>query len=75
MARVLDAVRVLSAGVEFTTDDLREAGLPDPPEPRAYGAAMRVVQREGLAQPTDRMRASARAACHARPQRVWRRAG
>ena len=60
----------------FTTDDiwqaLHDAYLPTPHEPRAIGAILTAMARENLITATDTYRTSARAACHARPIRVWK---
>lgn len=56
----------------ITTDDVwKEVGDVRPPEPRAMGAAMTRARRQGLIRPTSTYRKSKRAACHARPVRVW----
>lgn len=56
----------------FTTDDVWAAGLSQPREPRALGAAMRNVQAMGIIEPTNLPhRLSKRKMCHRRPLRVW----
>ncbi len=63
---------VASKNPEFTTDDLWEAGLEAPEEPRALGSAMVKAAKNGAIVATDRMKASNRAVCRSRPVRVWR---
>ena len=68
----LPAIRRLRGS--FTTDDAWKAiGDVTPPEPRAMGAAMMRAKKAGWIVPTAEYRKSERAACHARPIRVWRR--
>lgn len=73
---VREAERIISLVVRrqrlFTTDDLWEAGLPSPREPRALGAVMREAARLGICEATGEYRRSERAACHTRPIRVWK---
>lgn len=65
--------RVAIKQFEFTTDDLRLAGVADPPsDPRAFGALMRAAAHLRLVTPTDRTRCTERVTAHRRPQRVWR---
>lgn len=58
---------------EITTDDVwDEIGHAlTTHEPRALGAVMQKAARLGYVEATDRYRPSARAACHARPVRIW----
>ena len=58
---------------DFTTDDVwAEIGhAHSTHEPRALGAVMKRAASLGYVEATDRYRPSARAACHARPVRVW----
>lgn len=65
-------IKVANARPEFTTDDLWEAGLPRPREPRALGAVMNDAARRRYVKATKRYQQSNRRACHARPVRVWR---
>lgn len=78
MAWYATAFRVVrqlgQSGKHFTTDDVWDAldKLPvATPEPRALGAVMRDAKRAGSIQPTNNYAKSRRAACHARPVRVW----
>lgn len=58
---------------EFTTDELRLAGVENPPsDPRAFGSLMRAAAHLGLVAPTDRTRCTERVTAHRRPQRVWK---
>lgn len=71
----LNAVRTIAERrAEFTTDAvwylLRES--PEPMEPRAMGAAMRLAARQKICYPTDRTSKSVRPECHRRPLQVWR---
>ena len=60
----------------FTTDDVWQycetRGIPQPAEPRALGAIMLRLTREGSIAKTGRYVTSRRKACHARPIPVWR---
>jgi len=56
----------------FTSDDVWEI-LGSPPEPRALGAVMQRLSREGKIQATREWRQSVRPECHARPVRVWKK--
>lgn len=58
---------------EITTDDVwDEIGHAlTTHEPRALGAVMKKAAGLGYVRATDRYRPSARAACHARPVRIW----
>lgn len=71
-------VLAISAGGEFTTDDvwtgLESAGVATH-EPRALGAVIRQLAGEGAIGKAGTYRPSTRAACHARPIAVWRRLG
>lgn len=74
--RALDVIWGLAAHTpELTSDDIwRLLGDEDAAthEPRALGAMLKKAAGEGWIIPTDTYRPSARAACHARPVRVWR---
>lgn len=66
-------VRVARTKLELTTDDLRLAGLPDPPnDPRALGAVMRNGAMGGIIVRTDRTINTTRVSAHRRPLRIWR---
>ena len=75
-ARALDAIWGLAfLHPELTSDDVwRVLGEDDATthEPRALGAMLKKAAGEGWITATDSYRPSARAACHARPVRVWR---
>lgn len=69
------ALRIASAQQNgFTTDAIWEvldaAGV-KPPEPRALGAVMQKLAREGLIRKTGEYVDSCRAACHGRPVPIW----
>lgn len=72
--RAVQSVSTLAA--TWTTDDiwarLDEWDAPPPPEPRAMGAVLRQVARDGIAVPTDRTRPTDRPGSHRRPIRIWR---
>jgi hypothetical protein len=61
---------------EFTTDEvwkmLDAGGAPPVPEPRAMGAVMKAMVKEGAVEASDRYRPSTRADCHHRPVRIWK---
>lgn len=71
------AVKLCAAQHEtFTTDDVLRympSGV-ETHEPRAWGAIMRNMARQGLIESTPEYRVSSSAKCHARPKRVWRQA-
>lgn len=74
-AHALDTIRLLADQFrEFTTDEVWEALVLRPREPRALGAMMREAAAQRMIVATDRYRNSARPACHARPVRIWRSA-
>lgn len=76
IAKIIDMIRPLSSGKEFTTDLLwagAAAAKLTTHEPRVMGAAMRLAKKLGLAVPTKQQEKSTRAKCHARPLTVWRR--
>ena len=58
---------------DFTTDDLFEWGLWQPPEPRALGPVMLKAVRDGLIEKTGDYRQSRMPRCHGRPKAVYRR--
>lgn len=79
LAMACECVRaIVQRQAEFTTDEvwdeLGRAGWPEPVEPRAMGAVMRMMSEEGLIARTDRVQPSTRPECHRRPVAVWRRA-
>ena len=43
-------------------------------EPRLWGAAFRIVSKEGYIEPTNEYQNSTSVTCHGRPKRVWRKA-
>jgi hypothetical protein len=61
----------------FTTDEVwqycEDHAIDPPHEPRALGAVIRELSSAGEIVPTMEYRMSARAACHRRPIRVWRK--
>jgi hypothetical protein len=74
VAHILDVIYCLAvAQEEITTDDVwaTVGEVAATHEPRALGAVMRQAARLGYLRVTDRYVPSARAACHARPVRVW----
>ncbi len=60
----------LTQPFEFTTDDVVWTVKFE--EPRAMGAVMRRLQKQGRIEATDRTRPSNSKTCHGRPKRVWR---
>ena len=72
--RARDAVMLVSlARFDFTTDEVWDAlGEDRPDEPRALGAVMKSMAREGKIRATGEYRKSHRVDCHARPVAVWR---
>lgn len=59
----------------FTSDDVWEGlvdGSASTHEPRALGAVLKRVAKDGVIAPTDEWRISRRPECHGRPVRVWR---
>lgn len=76
LAHAAAAIRIAAAAGEFTTDDvwriLDERGLDRPRERRAMGAAMRAARRDGVVEPTDRMRPTSRPEGHRNPKRIWK---
>jgi hypothetical protein len=58
---------------DFTTDQVWDAlGDDRPHEPRALGAVMKAMARDGAIRATGEYRKSSRVDCHARPVAVWR---
>ena len=72
--RARDAVQLVAlARFDFTSDEVWDAlGEDRPDEPRALGAVMKAMARDGLIRATGEYRKSARVDCHARPVAVWR---
>lgn len=63
------------SGTDITSDNLWETALEEslyPREPRAMGAVMRSLYRQGYIKPLQKWIPSSRPACHSRPLRVWR---
>lgn len=74
VAHILDVIYCLAVSrSEITTDDIWSTvgEVAATHEPRALGAVMRQAARLGYVRASDRYVPSARAACHARPVRVW----
>lgn len=73
--RALDVIWDLAIDhATLTTDDVWAALAnvdTQTHEPRAMGAVMRVAAGKGWVYASDQYRKSERAACHARPLRVW----
>jgi hypothetical protein len=72
--QTLDVIYCLAVSrSQITTDDIWQTvgEVAATHEPRALGAVMRQAARLGYVKATDRYVPSARAACHARPVRVW----
>lgn len=55
----------------FTTDDVQERYDVAFHEPRAWGAVMRDLARQGQIRSTGEYRQSKQVGCHGRPKRVW----
>jgi hypothetical protein len=56
----------------LTPDDIWDAGLEKPREPRALGAVVRRAASLGFIEPTDKFVASRMKSQHRNPLRVWR---
>jgi hypothetical protein len=73
---VVEAVKRIALDKrEFTSDEVwaeTETKVHIPFEPRMMGNALRTAQQNGWIEKTDRVRKSARAACHGRPVAIWR---
>ena len=67
----INAIRHAVLTRQFITSDDIWPLITAPPEPRALGAAFQEASRRGIIRKTDRVIASARAACHGRPIAVW----
>lgn len=69
---LLEVARSVEA---FTTDriewELNRRGIPEPSEPRAYGALMRSAARDGWISKSDRVVPSVIPRNHRRPKAVW----
>ena len=74
LQRAHDTVQLVAlARFDFTTDQVWDAlGEDRPQEPRALGAVMKAMARDGKIRATGEYRKSHRADCHARPVAVWR---
>lgn len=72
--RARDTVKLIAlARFDFTTDEVWDAlGEDRPDEPRALGAVMKAMARDGIIRATGEYRKSGRVDCHARPVAVWR---
>jgi hypothetical protein len=72
--RARDTVNLIALSrFDFTTDEVWDAlGEDRPPEPRALGAVMKSMARDGYIRATGEYRKSSRVDCHARPVAVWR---
>lgn len=57
---------------EFTVDDIWEL-IPACREPRALGAIIRRMSKQGIIVATGRYKESSRSACHHRPVLIWRK--
>lgn len=67
-------LQVAEGRFDFTTDDVWYAlGDDRPREPRALGALMRSLAKDGAIRATGEYRKSVRVDCHARPVAVWRK--
>jgi hypothetical protein len=55
----------------FTADDVWNTGLKPPREPRALGAVLTILRRDGVVEPTGEFRPTVRRSRHAAPIRVW----
>jgi hypothetical protein len=74
LERARDTVlSVAGTRFDFTTDQVWDAlGEDRPVEPRALGAVMKAMARDGKIRATGEYRKSDRVDCHARPVAVWR---
>lgn len=74
IGRARDAVQLVAlARFDFTADHVWDVlGEDRPVEPRALGAVMKAMARDGLIRATGEYRKSGRVDCHARPVAVWR---
>ena len=75
----MSILRVAHREPTFTTDEvwqeletLGPAGQPE--EPRALGAVLHKMAKQGTILPLDEYRPSLRRVCHGRPVRIWRKA-
>lgn len=71
-AAVLLIERTARLRSTFTSDDVWEAGLEPPPEPRALGAAFTKAVRLGYIERTGTFTTTRRSSRHAAPIAVWR---
>lgn len=70
----LTALRVAQQKRFFVSEDVWDAlsGDVQTHEPRAMGAVMRRLRKEGIVEPTDQFVTSTSPLGHGRPSRVWR---
>ena len=67
----LSAIAQLArSGVPFTTDDLRDLGVPEPDRPTRWGVVMQAAYRAGMIRPIAATN-SRRPSRHSGLQRVW----
>lgn len=74
------ALEVVAEGHDFTSERIRQkltewGEWPPPNDPRALGAIMRLLRKEGYIEPTDTYIHSVYASSHRMPKRVWRVVG
>lgn len=62
--------RLAASGKPFTTDDVRELGVPDPSSPKAWGARMLSAAKSGRIRRVG-YQPSRRPSVHAHPVAVW----
>ncbi|WP_296139673.1 hypothetical protein [uncultured Tessaracoccus sp.] len=62
--------QLATAGVTFTTDDLRDMGVPEPDHPSRWGAVMQAAYRAGVIRPVAATR-SRRTVRHGGLHRLW----
>lgn len=62
--------RLAATGQPFTTDDVRELGVPDPSSPKAWGARMLSAAKSGRIRRVG-YQPSRRPSVHAHPVAVW----
>lgn len=68
-------LQVASSRLSFTSDSVWAAGLAKPREPRALGAVMNKLAREGLIRKTGTWTTTTQASRHNAPVTVWERGG
>ena len=70
---VAEACRLASCDAPFTTEDVLAAtGRPLGADPRASGNLVKMLQREGLIEPTGEYRRARVVSRHSAPMRLWR---